>query len=284
MANKKFYYKKRKPAQKNVEAEQAQVAKFSEKQLTTPVENLGLSSTTVELLLKNRVKIAADVVKRDEKEMYKIQGLNKKILLEIKNALKQKGMYLRGGDESVSTAQKQPQKSENNQEQKKDKRAKFGLADRDGRDDTASKQPAKPQKPEKPEKLTGPLPIEEWRKVLKGGKWGYSNGFSIVIPTMYDEIFAFKEGLASVEVDEKCGYIDKDNNLVIPLMYDTAMSFSEGLAMVCVGEKCGYINKNNEMVIAPEFDAATAFEGGEAKVKKDGKWATIKPDGSLVWI
>ena len=67
-------------------------------------------------------------------------------------------------------------------------------------------------------------------------------------------------------------------------MYDTAMSFSEGLAMVCVGEKCGYINKQNEMVIAPEFDAATPFENGEAKVKKDGKWATITPSGSLSWI
>lgn len=87
------------------------------------------------------------------------------------------------------------------------------------------------------------MPIGEWRKVLKGGKWGYSDGFKIVIPTMYDEIFAFKDGLASVEIDEKCGYIDKDNNVVIPLDYDTAMSFSEGLAMVVKGDKCGYINK-----------------------------------------
>lgn len=98
-------------------------------------------------------------------------------------------------------------------------------------------------KPQKPERLTEPLPIGEWRKVLKGGKWGYSDGFKIVIPTMYDEIFAFKDGLASVEIDEKCGYIDKDNNVVIPLDYDTAMSFSEGLAMVVKGDKCGYINK-----------------------------------------
>ncbi|MBO4380548.1 MAG: WG repeat-containing protein [Clostridia bacterium] len=286
MANKKFYYKKRKPAAKNVEAEKAQIAKYSEKQLTTPVENLGLSPSTLELLVKNRIKIAADIVKRNEKDMYKIQGLNKKILLEVKNALKQNGMELRPDDANAQPKQNAAPKPKTQvDEPKKEKRARFGLADREDKEEPQPQQKkAEAKKPEKPEKLTEPLQIEDWRKVLKGGKWGYSNGFNIVIPTMYDEIFAFKEGLASVEIDEKCGYIDKDNNLVIPLMYDVAMSFSEGLAMVCVGEKCGYINKENVMVIEPQFDAATAFEDGEAKVKKDGKWATLKPDGSLAWI
>ena len=306
MANKKFYYKKRKPVQKDIEAEKAQVAKYSEQQLTKPVEALGLSDTTVELLAKNRVKIAADLVKRTEKDMYKIQGLNKKILLEVKSALKQNGMALREEEPKADSksqndskqpkdakhGEQKPQNAKNSkqnsqkQEPKKDvpkKKAVFGLAYRDERPaDNAKKQ--EPKRPERQEKLTEPLPKEEWRKVLKGGKWGYSNGFSIVIPTMYDEIFAFKDGLASVEINEKCGYIDEENNLVIPLMYDTAMSFSEGLAMVCVGEKCGYINKNNEMVIEPQFDAATAFEDGEAKVKKDGNWATLTPDGNLTWI
>ena len=301
MANKKFYYKKRKPAPKNVEAENAQIAKYSEKQLMTPVEALGLSESTVALLQKNKVKIAADLVKRNEKDMYKIQGLNKKILLEVKNALKQKGMSIRADEEPQEKQQKpaQPQNSAQSQKPAKQKsgrddkkptedknapkRTRFGLADRDVEEKSADDKQKKQEK-QKPEKLTEPLAQGEWRKVLKGGKWGYSNGFSIVIPTMYDEIFAFKEGLASVEIGEKCGYIDGENNLVIPLMYDTAMSFSEGLAMVCVGEKCGYINKNNEMVIEPQFDAATAFEGGEAKVKKDGKWATLTPDGNLTWI
>ena len=283
MANKKFYYKKRKPAPQDKEAVEKQVAKYSEQQLTLPLDKLGLSDTTFELLSKNRIKVAGDIVKRTEKDMYKIQGLNKKILAEVKNALRQHGMALRVEEIAREPEKKQnsPQKQE--PEQKKDKKSRFGLADRDEKREAEKPQEKKEQN-KKPEKLTEPLPIEEWRKVLKGGKWGYSNGFSIVIPTMYDEIFAFKEGLASVEIDEKCGYIDRDNNLVIPLMYDTAMSFSEGLAMVCVGEKCGYINKQNEMVIAPEFDAATPFENGEAKVKKDGKWATITPSGSLSWI
>ena len=62
------------------------------------------------------------------------------------------------------------------------------------------------------------------------------------------------------------------------------MSFSEGLAMVCRGEKCGYINKNNEVIIPFEYDAGTPFENGEAKIKKDGKWGTITVEGKITWI
>ena len=62
------------------------------------------------------------------------------------------------------------------------------------------------------------------------------------------------------------------------------MSFSEGYAAVSKKDKFGYINKENTVVIPFEYDAATVFENGEAKVKKDGKWGTIFPDGSVKWI
>ena len=67
-------------------------------------------------------------------------------------------------------------------------------------------------------------------------------------------------------------------------MNETAMSFSGGLACVVKGGKCGYINAVNEVVIPFLYDAATPFEEGEAKVKKDGRWGTILPDGSVKWI
>lgn len=322
MANKKRYYNNRSKKQ-NHESVIEQTAKFSQEQLSLSTEDLGISEATRELLAKNRILTAADFVKRTEKDMYKVQGLNKKILFEVKDALKAKDMSLRpeppnpkmdnvqngktpqnaqkeqsadvNGDQKRKNDKKQnSQKSEkldrrtnDDTNAKAERTSKFGLSDR------ASSKPQNKQnqtvkqndkKSQKSEKLNEPLKQGQWRKVLKGGKWGYSDGFKIVIPTMYDEIFAFKEGLASVEIDEKCGYIDEQNNVVIPLDYDTAMSFSEGLAMVCRGEKCGYINKNNEVVIPFEFDAATPFENGEAKVKKDGKWGTITTEGKITWI
>lgn len=322
MANKKRYYNNRSKKQ-NQESVIEQTAKFSQEQLSLSTEDWGISEATRELLAKNRILTAADLVKRTEKDMYKVQGLNKKILFEVKDALKAKDMSLRPEPQKPKTDNVQNAKTPQNvqkeqsadvngdQKRKNDKKqnsqksekldrrtnddtnakaertSKFGLSDR------ASSKPQNKQnqtvkqndkKSQKSEKLTEPLKQGQWRKVLKGGKWGYSDGFKIVIPTMYDEIFAFKEGLASFEIDEKCGYIDEQNNVVIPPDYDTAMSFSEGLAMVCRGEKCGYINKNNEVVIPFEFDAATPFENGEAKVKKDGKWGTITTEGKITWI
>lgn len=321
--NKKHYYYKNRPRKQTPDgAQEQQIALFSSEQLQKSLSDLGISETTCALLEKNRIQTAADLVKRTEKDMYKVQGLNKKILFEVKDALKANDMFLRA--ESAQQKQKpqkqdapktdnkqksdcltderaekqnsqKPQKTDKPQKSEGVTHSKFGLAERatSGKTQQPKLQQKSQQKPQqgkaqnknqRPEKLTEPLKAGEWRKVLKGGKWGYSDGFKIVIPTMYDEIFAFKEGLASVEIDEKCGYIDEQNNVVIPLEYDTAMSFSEGFAMVVKGEKCGYINKNNEIVIPFEYDAATPFENGEAKVKKDGKWGTLTLDGKVVWI
>ena len=311
MANnkKKHYYKNRPRKQNDADL---QTPLYPAEQLSKSLQELGISETTRALLEKNRISYASDLVKRTEKDMYKVQGLNKKILFEVKDALKANGMSLR--EEIVKDAQKtsdnpvkqtakpqnvepsasskkvdakeqSPQKSQKADKHNAEHVSKFGLSERATSQKNQKPQNLKTQSAkQKPEKLTEPLASGQWRKVLKGGKWGYSDGFKIVIPTMYDEIFAFKEGLASVEIDEKCGYIDEQNNVVIPLDYDTAMSFSEGYAMVVKGDKCGYIDKNNEVVVPFEYDAATPFENGEAKVKKDGKWGTLTADGKITWI
>lgn len=319
MANKKFYYRnKSKAAAKNrMEVQQKALENYTEAQLSKTLEQLGVSEASANLLRENGIVSAAELVVRSEKDMYKIQGLNKRILGEVKTALSNAGMSLyvdpdapaqpaqregasqNGAANGKKQQDKSPASDKKAEQTKSDKRGKnrsdeqkrpdeqrapkFGLADRK---EPSSKQPqASQQKSARSrEKITEPLPPELWRKILKGGKWGFSDGFKTVIPPMYDEIFSFKEGLASVEIDGKCGYIDSENNVVIPLEYDLAMSFSEGLAMVARGEKCGYINKNNEVVIDFAYDAASPFEDGEAKVKKDGRWATLTPDGKLTLI
>lgn len=308
MANKKHYYnnKNRKPkgdATNNNNTINAQVAKYSEAQLMMSLSELGLCETTCTLLESNKITKSADLVKRSEKDMYKVQGLNKRILFEVKDALKKNGMSLcpiqdnkKPQNANQDNGKKKSVDSEKNlqsdEPKGEEKKSKFGLVDRPKTNNgqktpkqtKQNQQKQKQDKPQKQEKLTEPLKAGQWRKVLKGGKWGYSDGFKIVIPTMYDEIFAFKEGLASVEINEKCGYINEQNEVIIPLDYDTAMSFSEGLAMVVKGDKCGYINQNNEVIIPFEYDAGTPFEDGEAKIKKDGKWGTITKNGKVTWI
>lgn len=246
---------------------------YPKEKMSLALENVGVSPRTAELLAKNKINTVGDVVLRTEKDMFKVQGFNKKMLFELKDALKAQGMEFR-------PEAPKPQKKEQGPKptvKADDKPQKKG--DKNSKPDKAVK-----EKAEKPQKLTEPLEVDEWRKIQKGGKWGFYDGFKTVIPAQYDEVFSFHDGLASVELDEKCGYIDMDNNVVIPLEYETAMSFSEGYAAVSKRDKFGYINKENTVVIPFEYDAATVFENGEAKVKKDGKWGTIFPDGTVKWI
>jgi len=51
----------------------------------------------------------------------------------------------------------------------------------------------------------------------------------------------FSDGLASVNVRGKFGYIDRNGNFVIEPQFDAADSFSEGLALVLIDKKPVYI-------------------------------------------
>lgn len=251
--------------QKPVRAPQPAQTSYPKEITNIPLESVGVNPATCELLAKNHINTLGDLVVRSEKDMFKVQGFNKKMLFELRDAMKSKGASFKPEQSKADkNVEKAPQKQQPKQKDKK------------GGQQKPQSRPV--------EKLTEPLPVDGWRKIQKGGKWGFYDGFKTVIPASYDEVFCFKEGLASVELDEKCGYIDSENNVVIPFEYETAMSFSEGLAAVCKVTKFGYIDKENHVVIPFEYDAATSFENGEAKVKKDGKWGTITPNGEIKWI
>lgn len=255
-------------AARRSEIMEAVYSKYPADKLAIPVAALGVTEELVGLLSLKGITTAGDLVSRTERDMFKVQGFNKKMLLALKRGLEREGMSFYA--EEAST----PRKSE----------SRNGTEQRRRESRQPEQKAVRKEREERPKKLTEPLPVPEWRKIQKSGKWGFYDGFKTVIPAMYDEVFFFKEGLAAVELDEKCGYIDAANNVVIPFEYETAMSFSEGLASVVKGGKCGYINKDNEVVIPFIYDAATPFEGGEGKVKKDGRWGTIFPDGSVKWI
>ena len=67
----------------------------------------------------------------------------------------------------------------------------------------------------------------------------------------------FFEGLASVLIDGKWGYIDTTGQIVIKPQFDSAWIFSEGLAYVQIDDKKAlyknaYIDKTGQIVIAPK--------------------------------
>ncbi|HKL93809.1 MAG TPA: WG repeat-containing protein, partial [Clostridia bacterium] len=279
MAGRKFYRNNNGRPKNNV---QKQIA-LDPQAMKISIADLALSELTTALLEKNNIKNAAELCMRTEKDMYKIQTLNKRVLMEIVNALKKHGLTFKALDAEPAKATtridqnngikpekdttkivKETAKSDGKQMSRTGKVAKNTNAEFENNDisslypaskvDFLSTRAGSQSKVEQLKRvkepiITSPLAVEEWRKIQRGNKWGFFDGIKTVINPMYDEVFHFKEGLACVELNEKCGYIDSKNNVVIPIEYETAFSFSENLAVVIIGGKCGYINHENELVI-----------------------------------
>ena len=93
---------------------------------------------------------------------------------------------------------------------------------------------------------------------------------SVVISGKFDSASNFSEGLAHIESDGRCRYIDKTGRVMIqPNFPETADcgSFSEGLAGINADNGAKYLDKNGKIVIKTEFVWAYPFRGGAAKVR-----------------
>lgn len=195
---------------------------------------------------------------------------NKAVLENKKQPVPQKQAKI----DSPKPANNAPQKP-----QAEPKRMKVNSYDIDSfiNDNVTVKKTLKQEREEKIAKAIKELPpvknADGLYKFYRHGKWGYkTESGKVVIEPTYTEAFNFREGLACVELDERCGFINKQGEVVIPIQYDTACSFSEGLASVTKGDKCGYIDKEGNIVFDFVYEAATSFENDIALVKKDGKW------------
>jgi hypothetical protein len=83
-----------------------------------------------------------------------------------------------------------------------------------------------------------------------------------------------------------CGYIDMQGKVAIPPDPNirTAESFSEGLASVEIKGKWGYINKSGSIVIEPKFQEVSPFTNGLAYVKVNAaSEGFINHSGQYVW-
>ncbi|HPA60343.1 MAG TPA: WG repeat-containing protein, partial [Clostridia bacterium] len=92
----------------------------------------------------------------------------------------------------------------------------------------------------------------------------------------------FFEGLASVKVNEKWGYINTHGRLVVRPIWEEAGPFREGLAPVKQGGKWGYIDTQGRLVIQPVWDLTGGFSEGLAMVIEDKRRGYINPQGEVV--
>lgn len=268
MAYKKFRHKR--PQQVKIDYKPP----FDENLLKEPVSSLRLREDTQKLLDGASLKTLYDLVVREDKDYYRIHTFNKKNLMDVKNALRAKKLYLRPTEEKTeeSVKEKKPIKEEkkpNKEERQEGKQSRSDLSE-------GFVSATKVERPERPKPVVVKEEPDIYVKVNRGGKWGFKDrtGKQVVEP-VYDEVFSFKGDLCCVEKDEKFGYINRQGEIIIPIEYDCATSFSEGYACVFRKDKCGYIDVNNGVVIDFVFDAGTPIIDGECRVKKDGKWGEL---------
>ena len=225
---------------------------YSEEVLNKSVDDIGLQQSTLDLIKSAKILTVLDVVKRREKDMFKVQRFGRRQLDDVKKALATLSVDFRPDEVKETNASDNAQQPQPKQEKHK-----------------------KPNSPGEP---------EEWVKFTRNGKWGFRDLQNReVIPARFDEIFLFHEGLACFEIRGEFGYINTKGEVVIEPKYECAMSFSEGLASVTIDGKCGYIDKTGNVIIDFAYDAATAFQDGYARIKLDGKWGTITPNGEINW-
>ena len=121
--------------------------------------------------------------------------------------------------------------------------------------------------------------INEKEGLLGGNGW--------LVEPKYDFIADFSEGLASVLLNDKVGFIDTIGKVIIKpkfeVLHQEMPFFEDGLALVGNNGKAGFINKKGEWVIQPIFDRVELpFYDGMAKAVIDEKYGMIDKQG--VWV
>lgn len=114
--------------------------------------------------------------------------------------------------------------------------------------------------------------------IKKNGKWLFEPDESVMAYNIDDDLY-------QITINEKEGLLDENGWLVEP-KYDRIGDFAEGLASVLLNDKVGFIDTTGKVVIKPKFELASIFmpsyEDGLAAVGKNGKVGLINKKGEWV--
>ncbi|RXT46490.1 hypothetical protein B6S44_27215 [Bosea sp. Tri-44] len=94
-----------------------------------------------------------------------------------------------------------------------------------------------------------------------------------VIPRRFERAFPFSEGLASVRIEGRFGFIDETGTVVIPAQFDLAGEFHRGHAEVLIDGKMGAIDRRGILVIQPQFARVIPFTS-DVFLVREGTWTS----------
>ncbi|KHD04738.1 hypothetical protein PN36_28660 [Candidatus Thiomargarita nelsonii] len=126
---------------------------------------------------------------------------------------------------------------------------------------------------------------EGYAAVKKGNKWLLINRYNKAQYRLSaKKLYSPSEGLSTFQDNNnKRGFINIHGKIVIPSQFQGVRMFSEGLAAVYNGKKWGFIDSRGKMKISFDFENVKGFRQKIAPVKgASGKWGYIDKNGDLV--
>ena len=118
-------------------------------------------------------------------------------------------------------------------------------------------------------------------------KFGYiDTANQEVVPSTFDRLDPFSEGMAGFKSGERWGFIDVTGKKVLPARYDDVFPFQEGLALTFQKKRLVFVDQEGRKKIAAQYQHAASFNDGRAAVTNDrngwGNWGFIDRQGNVV--
>ncbi|MDW8302279.1 MAG: WG repeat-containing protein [Bacteroidia bacterium] len=123
----------------------------------------------------------------------------------------------------------------------------------------------------------------------QNGKWGIASPYEVVTMPKYEQITSFnKHNLAKVVQNGKCGYINNKAELVIPTQYDRVTEFYNGIAFAQKGYlstliHCKISSKSTKAIALKNVDSiSTTFYQGLLWYAQGRKYGLLDTAGNIV--
>lgn len=98
---------------------------------------------------------------------------------------------------------------------------------------------------------------------------------------MYNENI-FRVFSSEIKYGDKCGYIDRKENIIIPFIFEDGYNFHNGIAPVKKSGLWGYINLEGNTLLSCNYTRAREFNNNVGQVWKKRKWGIVNNTGDFI--
>lgn len=296
MGNNYHYHAKQQKKKKSF-LDESYVPPYDKALLGQSIDILKLSDIVKEKLIKGNINTIYDVVRRCEKDFYRIPTFDKRNLGELKSALNNKRLRLKPMEDA-------PQKDKSENQKPKTVKAEGSTQPTPKKGDKPQKNVGSTQKATKQEnnrnhpkandknqsKQNGR--VNDTKQAPKQGKFDKKVREEITEARTKEEreklrpkkeaVVHPQDKFIKINKNGKWGFATRDGKEVIAPEYDEVFIFHEDLCCVESADKFGFINREGEVVVPIMYDCALSFSEGYACVFKGEHCGYIDTENNVV--